>query len=352
MLRVIAAALGLALGHAATVMGQTAAGAAPAAPPSATFVNLNTVSSDYQVGPGDLLDIQIVGHTELNQNLRVSNSGEISFPNLGLINVADRSTFEIEDLIAELLQTKGLIGSAQVLAFVRDYQAKPIYVSGAVVNPGQFVMSQEMTVVDAILLAGGLLFNAADEALVHRRPSSVSPEDAGREPSAAAGLEPLRVDLRPIKEGRFLENTLTLKRGDVLVIPDMAMNPFYVVGEVLEPRNFFYVPGQTLTASQAISWAGGPTPTAKMSDGMLVRYDDEGMRHELKTDYAAILRGQQPDFELQPHDIIFVPGSKVKTIAHGLLLLTDTMVMTTSFRIARTYQLPDAPDRDRDRQEW
>jgi protein involved in polysaccharide export with SLBB domain len=122
------------------------------------------------------------------------------------------------------------------------------------------------------------------------------------------------------------------------------MNPFFVVGEVLDPRNFFYLPGKTIMASQAISWAGGPTRTAKMADGMLVRYDDQGKRQEIKVDYAALLAGKQADFAIQPNDIVFIPGSKLKTIAQGMLSMTDTMVMSTSFRIARSYQMPDRPE--------
>jgi polysaccharide export outer membrane protein len=330
------------LGLGVATLGAAAQSAGTAAPqaPAPAFVNLNSVSKDYQVGPGDLLDIQVIGHTDMNQALRISNSGEISFPMLGVIKVADMTTFEVEDAIAEQLRQNKLIEDAQVLAFVREYQAKPVYVQGAVVNPGEFIMSQELTVVDAILLAGGLHFHAADEALLHRRRSE-SQAPAGDAPRT--GIETIKVDLRPLKQGRFMDNTLVLKRGDTLVVPDMQMNPFYIVGEVLEPRNYFVQPGRTLMASQAISWAGGPTPTAKLSDGMLVRYDANGQRQELKVNYADILQGKQKDFPIEPNDIIFVPGSKVKTITQGMLLLTDTMVMSTSFRIARSYQMPDAP---------
>ena len=314
--------------------------AAPQTPGSPAFVNLSGFSNDYQVGAGDVLDIQVLGHPEMAHGLRVSNSGEISFPMLGLIPVGDLTIFDIEAAIASRLQQKQLMQQPEVMVTVREYHAKPIYVSGAVVNPGEFIMSEELTVADAILLAGGLQFNAADEGLVHRRVPAAS-ETATL--STSGGIEVIKVNLTPLKEGRFLEDALPLRRGDVVIVPEQYMNAFYVVGEVTDPRNFFYQPTRTLMASQAISWAGGPTRTAKMSDGMLVRYDEQGKREELKVDYAAILKGNQPDFAVRPNDIIFIPGSRVKTIGHGLLLLTDTMVMSTSFRVARSYQMPDAP---------
>lgn len=316
-----------------------------------TFVNLSGYSNDYQIGPGDLLDVQIVGQGELTQGLRVSNAGEISHQQAGLMKVVDLTAFEVEDLISTRLREKGLMQQAQVLVTVREYQAKPVYVTGAVVNPGEFIMSQELTVADAVLLAGGLQFNAANEGFVHRRTTpqarSIPPEAFAAQPDVARpGVEIIKIDLLPLREGRFQKAAIPLKRGDVVVVPQLQLSAFFVVGEVIAPRNYNYNPKQILMASQAISWAGGPTHTAKMSEGILVRYDEQGGRTEMKVDYAAILNGRQQDFPIQANDLLFIPGSKVKTIAQGMLGLTDTMVMSTSFRIARSYQMPDAPDRD------
>lgn len=320
-------------------------------PDAPTLASLGSVTADYRVGPNDLLEIVVVGQTDLNETLRVSNSGEISYPMLGLVPVADLTPFEIEFRIANALQDEGLLVDPEVLVFVRDYQAKPVYISGAVLSPGEFVMSQELTLVDAILLAGGLLARADDHAYVHRRAGpaafDLSPDTVIQNPGAERpGVEVITVDLKPFKEGRFLEDSFALQSGDLLIVPEADMSPFFVVGEVLSPRNYFFSPKDTVTASQAISYAHGPTPTAKLSEGMLVRYDEQGERIELKVDYEAILQGEQDDFPIQANDIIFIPGSKVATITQGLLGLTDTMVMQQSFRFARRYQLPDTPDRE------
>jgi protein involved in polysaccharide export with SLBB domain len=154
-----------------------------------------------------------------------------------------------------------------------------------------------------------------------------------------------RLDLKPLRAGRFGELNTPLRRGDVIVVSTLVLEQFFVVGEVLDPHNFLYVPGKKLMASQAIAWAGGPTPTAKMSEGLLVRYDEHGTRTELKVDWGAIIRGKQPDFPIRANDILFVPGSAIKTITHGLLLLTGNMVQSAAFRVGRSYQMPDQPDR-------
>jgi protein involved in polysaccharide export with SLBB domain len=152
------------------------------------------------------------------------------------------------------------------------------------------------------------------------------------------------INLKPLKEGRFFEVSTPMKKGDVLIIPQRQMNTFFVVGDVIDPHNFLYPPGAALTVSQAISWAQGPTPTAKMSEGMLVRYDTQGNRQELKVDYAAILSGRQPDFPIQPNDVVFIPGSTVKTIAHGLVQATGLMIMQQSFRYGRQVEYSNRAD--------
>jgi hypothetical protein len=66
-----------------------------------------------------------------------------------------------------------------------------------------------------------------------------------------------------------------------------------------------------------------------MSEGMLVRYDENGARQELAMDYAAILDGRQPDFPVRNNDIIFVPGSAAKTIGYGMVNMVPRLLQST-----------------------
>ena len=104
-----------------------------------------------------------------------------------------------------------------------------------------------------------------------------------------------------------------------MVVPKRNVEFFYVVGDVSTRvalrcrRESLYwrvrhYPGQV-----------GRLKTAKMSGGILVRYDENGKRQELKIDFAAILKGKQQDFGVRPNDILFIPGSGAKTLGYGLL---------------------------------
>ena len=56
-----------------------------------------------------------------------------------------------------------------------------------------------------------------------------------------------------------------------------------------------------------------------MSAGLLVHFNPDGTREEIKVDFKAILEGRHPDVSVRPNDIVFIPGSAGKTIGYGLL---------------------------------
>jgi polysaccharide export outer membrane protein len=314
--------------------------------------NSRGLSQDYRVGIGDTLEIQVIEAETLNQTIRVSSAGTINFLPVGQIPVLDLTAAELEAKIAAVLQEAKLIQKPEVLVFVQDYQAKRIYVSGELARPGEFVMSQSMTVLDAILLAGGVTSIAGPRAYLHRRtaagaPAVPPPPNAVQQPEAPReGTEIVKIDLQPMLDGGIPEPDVMLQHGDALMVPRRHVNFYYVLGDVMRPLNYVYPFGRTLMASQALAGAGGPTKTARMSEGMVVRYAKDGTREERKVDFAAILEGRQPDFTVMPDDIIFVPGSKIKTIGEGFVFAANAMIEGTAFRVGRRYQLPDSPNAD------
>jgi polysaccharide export outer membrane protein len=300
-------------------------------PRQLTFNRMPGLSPDYQVGPGDELEIMIVGLFGESQALKVSAEGTVTIPHVGPVEVADKTTEEIETTIALELKTRDLINDPQVLVDVSQYEAKTVYVLGEVDRPGEYAVSFQMTLMDLVFIAGGIDFTAANTAYLHRRTSAGAPawrptqvkadlRDLENRPTAERpGTEVIPVDLRPMKAGSVLDHNVTLRNGDVFYVPRRKIDVVYVIGDVVSAGAFEIPEEKRLTASTAISWAGGPSKTAKMRNGILMRYESDGTRRELPVDYAAVLRGEQPDFEVRPNDIIFLPGSKGKTLGLGFL---------------------------------
>jgi polysaccharide export outer membrane protein len=177
---------------------------------------------------------------------------------------------------------------------------------GAVRNPGQDQITLQLKIVDVLSMAGGLQSNAVDEAVIQRR-------------SAEGGDEIIKVNLQELLEKGDLERNVVVRGGDVIHIQERLAQTVYVVGEVNRAGAFQLPAKQSLRVSQMFAWAGGPMRTAKMSDGILLRYNEKGERQELPVNFADILKGKTEDFMVQANDIIFVPGSKFKSIGYGLL---------------------------------
>jgi polysaccharide export outer membrane protein len=313
-------------------------------PRQLTFNRMPGLSPDYQVGPGDELEVVVAGLFADSQKLKVSADGTVTIPYLGPVTVADKTTEEIEQAIAAGLTAKDLINDPQVLVDVSEYEAKTVYVLGEVDRPGEYAVSFQMTLMDLTFIAGGIDFTAANTGYLHRRVSSGAPpwrptqvqadmrELQSRPGAARQGTEVIEVDLRPMKTGSVLERNITLRNGDVFYVPRRKIEVVYVIGDVVSAGAFELPEEKTLTASKAISWAGGPAKTAKMKNGILMRYEADGTRKELPVDFAAVLRGEQPDVEVRANDIIFLPGSKGKTLGLGFLnSLPNVLAMAIFF---------------------
>lgn len=295
---------------------------------------------DYQLGVGDLIAIQVSGVREFSQSARVANSGRIRVPYVGIMFVAGRTVLELEREIATKIKEFQLVEEPSVRVHVEQFRAQPAYIIGEVSAPGQFVITNEMYLLDLISKAGGLNPGADPTAILYRRnaarpqvetrlilantvgnapsPAAVSP---GSEAPEIKAEEVISIDLTALHEGTRPEMNLRVQGGDILYIPRRQQSSIYIIGEVNVPGAYTLPRRGEITAAQAIIYAGGPLATAKMSSGFLMRHDEAGTRQALPVDFAAILEGRQPDIPVRPDDIIFVPSSTMKTIAVGLLNL-------------------------------
>lgn len=303
------------------------------------FNRMPGLSPDYELGPGDELEITIVGDQPQTFTLKISGAGEITVPLVGPIAIAGKTAEQTEQTIAESLRSRQLIKDPEVLVFISSYEAKTIYALGEVDRPGEYGVSYQTRLADLIFMAGGLDFTAARYGFLHRRSSTAAPEwrptfvtasqaELERSPDQPRpGFEVIRIDLQPLKEGGKFDQNLVLRNGDVFYAPRRTIEVVYVIGDVGRPGGFEIPEESTLTALQAISWAGGPARTAKMSKGVLVRFDG-GQRSEMPVDFDAMLRGSTPDIEVRPNDVIFIPGSEAKTLGYGIMSTIPRALLT------------------------
>ena len=286
---------------------------------------LSRTDSEYRLGSGDLIEVSVYGVEGFQYDLRINSRGLITFPFVGAVEARGMTPAELEEQIRIKLEA-GLIRNPQVSVFVKEYRSQPVFVLGAVKLPGQYQVVNQLNLVDVIAMAGGLLpEKAAERAVVQRR---FKGEDRGAEPPTTdlqtqstdmSRGSVFEIDLQKLLEEGDLSLNIPVRGGDVIHVPERKRDLFYVVGEVTRAGAYEIPPKNTVLVSQAITWAGGPMKTAKLKKGILVRYDGNGGRQEIAVNFKHIMAGKKRDFQVQPNDIIFIPGSTAKTVGYGLL---------------------------------
>lgn len=289
----------------------------------------NQAAADYRIGAQDLLEIRVFEASDLNRTVRVSANGEISFPLLGAVQVAELTTQQVQALLEYRLHK--YMKAPHVDVLVSSAESHPVSVVGAVKKPGVFQVRGPKTVLEMLSLAEGLADDAGDDVLVmrgsglrlgdtqgdsQRANTGQSPSSAGGEPSEVAlkGIdtsnekETVRVNLKNLLETGDPRFNAPVYPGDIIQVPRSGI--IYVVGEVKKSGGFVLKSNEKMTVLKAMALAEGPTPTSVKNRARIIRTDAGGtQKGEIAIDLGKILDGKAPDLALQPSDILFVPNS-------------------------------------------
>lgn len=112
------------------------------------------LGKEYRVGPNDLIDVEVFDMESLKRTVRVNAAGAISLPLIGAVAVAGLTSQEVEARIAARYGEKYL-QHPQVSIFIKEYTSERITIEGAVIRPGMFPLTGQITLLRALALAGG-----------------------------------------------------------------------------------------------------------------------------------------------------------------------------------------------------
>jgi polysaccharide export outer membrane protein len=113
-----------------------------------------TPTAEYRIGAGDLLEVKVFQAPELSGETRVDNNGNISLPLLGDIYVKGLTKSQLEQQVQSLL-SRNLLQNPQVTVFIKEFTSQRVTIEGAVAKPGVYPIQGQMTLLQALALAGG-----------------------------------------------------------------------------------------------------------------------------------------------------------------------------------------------------
>jgi polysaccharide biosynthesis/export protein len=167
--------------------------------------------SSYRIGVDDVVQVSVWQNQELNVTVPVRPDGKISVPLVGDVDAGGKTPEEVAALIKERLTT--YVREPQVTVILtqlnsHEYLSR-VRVTGAVEQPMSLPFRQGMTVLDAVLAAGGTNdFAAGDRTQLHRK--------------AETGTSAYAVQLERILLKGDLETNFPLQPGDVITVPERS----------------------------------------------------------------------------------------------------------------------------------
>lgn len=168
------------------------------------------VTTDYFLGPEDVLEITVWRNIDLSKTVTVRPDGRISLPLIGDVSAVGKTTIQLADEISGKL--KEYKENPQVTILVKEVNSYAIYVLGEVAHPGKFPLKSKTTLLQAVTVAGGFTPTAARNKIVVFR---FAKDGAGQIKIKAS------YDDIVLRDGS--NQNIELKPGDQIVVPSETM---------------------------------------------------------------------------------------------------------------------------------
>jgi len=159
-------------------------------------------STEYRLGAGDKLRIEVYKDPQLSQSVQIRPDGKITMPLIGDLAAVDMTPIELRDRIAAAL--KEYVTNPVVTVIVVEAIASSVYVMGEVIKPGPVPLQGPLTALQALAMSGGFkdFANTKDIRILRR---------------TAKGVETIRFNYREAVRGNGVP--VYLRAGDTIIVP-------------------------------------------------------------------------------------------------------------------------------------
>ncbi|QYJ77250.1 SLBB domain-containing protein [Shewanella sp. FJAT-52076] len=224
------------------------------------------VPSEYPLGPGDSLKIQLFGKENKQLSLMVTRDGTIQFPDIGPIVVAGMAFDEARKAILEHIQNS-MIG-VQASITMGELRSIRIFIAGDAYKPGSYTVSSLATITQSLFVSGGVSEIGSLRNIQLKRNGKLIGS----------------LDLYDLLLKGDASNDLRLQSGDVVFIP-AAGGLISIDGEVRRPAIYEVKKGETI--GDVVNMAAGLLPGAFPKSSMVERYAKTGVKTVLNLDLTS-----------------------------------------------------------------
>lgn len=170
------------------------------------------VPANYEIGPGDEIELRFYYNPELNDRLTVRPDGKVSVGFLQDVQAAGRTPTALgQDIRAQLAPH---LRQPDVVVAVRSFGSQRAFVGGEVQRPGPVMLVGRMSILQALTEAGWVRDTARKEEIVLVR----------RDP--AGGRKIFAIDVEKALNGEDLSQDVLVRADDMLFVPPSAIANF------------------------------------------------------------------------------------------------------------------------------
>lgn len=292
---------------------------------------LQRPNTDYRLGPGDQLQIEVTGDVDTRSTVTVGPDGKIYFYLLPGLDVWGLTVGQVRDRIVDGLQ-KYIREKQPVAVTLLAANSQRVWVLGRLNKPGVYPLSGPTTLLEAVAQAGGLSPRTAYSSLAG--PVAMAGGESSNASDEAADLSRafvirdgklLRVDFKRLLRDGDLSQNIYLHPDDFIYLPAGSAGTVHVLGAVTQPRAIDSMSQMTLV--RAVADAGGTIKDAYLSHVAIVRGSLSQPQVAI-VDLSAIQHGQAPDILLQAQDIVYIPYTPYRVLRRYVDTILDTFVRT------------------------
>ena len=223
------------------------------------------IPSEYTLGPGDVLRIQLWGKENKSLELPISRNGTISFPQSGPMSVAGMSFDEARQQIRKQVSEQYI--GVQASVSLGELRSMRVFVLGEARNPGSYSVSSLSTITNALYVSGGIKQTGSLRNLQLKRNGKL------------VGT----LDLYDLLLRGDSSHDNRLQPGDVIFIPPVGKRAG-IEGEVYRPA--LYELRNENTLADLVRMAGGLTPQAYPQRINIERTSEDFLRIIAEADYT------------------------------------------------------------------
>lgn len=285
---------------------------------------LSPPTNFFTLGPGDRLEIQLIGQPATRATTMVAPDGKLYYNLLPGIDVWGLTLGQTKGRL-EQAYSKYLRTPPQISIVLREVASKRIWILGRVQAPGIYPITGPTTLLEAVSEAGGTLaltsFQDQDAAGIGEELADLPRSFVLRNGKL------LPVDFAKLLLNGDMSQNIYLQPDDFIYFPAAEARDVYVLGAVTQPRLVAYHNG--MTVGGAVAGAYGTLKEAYLSHVVVVR-GSLSRPHVTVVNLSRALRGETNDVAVLPGDIVYVPLSPYRYIDHYIDVVLDTFVSSVA----------------------